>query len=398
MRLVHLSDLHLGFRQFQRTTPTGINQREADVARSFTHAIAKVIQLKPDLVCVAGDVFHTVRPTNPAILHAFTQFARLRQELPDATVVIAAGNHELPRASESTCILRLFTPLGIEVADQDARRIAVPGKSLAVLAVPELSDQLLDWSPDPSARYNVLVAHAEVEGLHPDTRGTDDVATLHVPPAVLEDARWSYIALGHYHVYRKVGPNAFYSGAIDYTSSSIWTEIATQRAQKLPGKGLIERDLDSGKQTFHPLDVVREFHDLPPIEGRGLSAADVDAAIATATQRVPGGIDGKVIRLVAKDVPRHIVRELDHKALREWQRRALHFHLDTRRPEVIRTDRSGAPGRRPSLADTLRESLRSRVLTADIDRERLMELGLKYLADAEQVGVISGAGAEGPSA
>ena len=32
MRLVHLSDLHLGYRQYQRLTPGGINQREADVA------------------------------------------------------------------------------------------------------------------------------------------------------------------------------------------------------------------------------------------------------------------------------------------------------------------------------------------------------------------------------
>ena len=102
---------------------------------------------------------------------------------------------------------------------------------------------------------------------------------------------------------------------------------------------------------------------------------------------------GKVIRLVARDVPRHVVRELDHKALRDLQRRALHFHLDTRRPEVIRAERSGAPGRRPSLADTLRESLRGRVLTSDIDRERLIALGLQYLAEAEQAGIADGASA-----
>ena len=97
MRLVHLSDLHLGFRQFQRSTPGGINQREADVAKSFTNALDKIITLRPDVVLIAGDVFHTVRPTNPAILHAFTQFSRLMRELPEAKVVIAAGNHDLPR-------------------------------------------------------------------------------------------------------------------------------------------------------------------------------------------------------------------------------------------------------------------------------------------------------------
>src|SRR6476619_7765867 len=101
MRLVHLSDLHLGFRQYQRLTPTGVNQREADVAVTFRTVIDRVIALKPELVIVAGDVFHTVRPTNQAILHAFLQFSRLVRELPSAFVVLVAGNHDTPRSSET---------------------------------------------------------------------------------------------------------------------------------------------------------------------------------------------------------------------------------------------------------------------------------------------------------
>jgi DNA repair exonuclease SbcCD nuclease subunit len=391
MRLVHLSDIHLGFRQFQRTTPAGINQREADVAKSFANAVDRIIALRPDLVLVAGDVFHTVRPTNPAILHAFGQFSRLTRELPDAIVVVVAGNHDLPRSSESTCILRLFVPIGVHLADAEMRALRFPERNLTVVAVPDLVPQQLAIAPDPRSRFNVLVAHGEVEGTAPGFGDADDRASFPIPGSVVADPGWQYVALGHYHVYRKVGPAAFYSGAIDHTSSNVWGELAEQRANKLPGKGIIERDLDTGKQTFHPLPVVREFVDLPPIEGRGMSAADLDAAIAAAVGRVAGGIDGKVVRLVTRDVPRHVVRELDHKALRELQRRAMHFHLDTRRPEVIRTDRSGAPGRRPSLADTLRESLRSRVLTSDIDRERLIALGLRYLEDAEQVGLAQGA-------
>lgn len=343
---------------------------------------------------IAGDVFHTVRPTNPAILHAFTQFSRLMRELPEAKVVIAAGNHDLPRSSETTCILKLFEPLGISVADTTVRSLQFGDRGLTVHAIPDLLAQGTVIEPDPASKYNVLVAHGEVEGTGPvPYMGSVEDAPYQIPKALVESSAWDYVALGHYHVYQRVGPNAYYSGATDYASSNVWGELADQRSQKLPGKGLIERDLDTGKQTFHPLPVVREFIDLPPVEGRGLSAADLDAVVAAAVQRIPGGIDGKVVRLVARDVPRHVVRELDHKALRDLQRRALHFHLDTRRPEVIRSERSGAPGRRPSLADTLRESLRSRVLTADIDRERLIELGMQYLADAESASALQGASA-----
>jgi hypothetical protein len=86
-----------------------------------------------------------------------------------------------------------------------------------------------------------------------------------------------------------------------------------------------------------------------------------------------------------RDVPRHVVRELDHKALREYKRRAMHFHLDTRKPEILRVVAGGAPGRRPSLAETVRDKLRSRLLPGDVDRDALVALGLRYLEEADAV-------------
>ena len=126
--------------------------------------------------------------------------------------------------------------------------------------------------------------------------------------------------------------------------------------------------------------------DLTPFSGEGLSPASLDEAIRDALDGCEDGIDEKIVRLVVRDVPRHILRELDHKALREYKRRALHFHLDTRRPEIVRPEKGeGAPGRRASLADTVRDKLRSRPLTENIDREALVELGLHYLREADLV-------------
>ena len=385
MRLVHLSDLHLGFRQYQRQTPAGINQREADVAAAFTRAIDKVIELAPELVVVAGDVFHSVRPTNPAILHAFIQFSRLTRELPNAIVVMIAGNHDTPRAVETGCILRLFKQLNIHVVHAEAERLAFPERNLSILAVPDIPGPRPVLDPDPSAQYNVLAIHGEVEGILPAAAAAQERTTLEITQAELGAPRWSYVALGHYHVFREIAPNAYYSGSIEYTSANVWGEITEERGAKLPGKGLIEYDLATRKRRFHFLPASRPLVDLPVISARGMSAADLDVAIQTGTQRVSGGIDDKIVRQVVRDVPRHIARELDHKALRELKRRALHYHLDTRRPEVIRSQASGAPGRRPSLAETVRDHLQRRVMPGDIDRDRLVALGLDYLREAETV-------------
>ncbi len=386
MRLVHLSDLHLGFRQFQRSTAAGINQREADVAQSFTRAVDRVIALAPDVVLIGGDVFHTVRPTNTAILHAFNQFSRLVHALPTAKVIIAAGNHDMPRSTETICILRLFAaPLGIHVADREAKRFTFDDLELAVLTVPDLPPGTVDLTPDKAFKYNVLLMHGEVQGVLPQAERAEhpDRAAMRIAIEEVSKPGWDYVALGHYHVYTRVAEHAYYSGSLDYTSTNPWGEIVAEKAAKLPGKGLIELDLATGKQTFHPLPVTRAFVDLPPINGGLMSAADLDAAIQAAVAKLPDGVDGKVVRLVVNEVPRHIAREIDHKALRDLQRRALHFQLDVRKPAVVRRDQSGAPGRRASLADTLRESLNARNLTSEIDRDALVSLGLRYLEQAE---------------
>lgn len=383
MRLVHLSDLHLGFRQYQRLTPGGINQREADVARTFQLAVDRVIELRPELVVIGGDVFHNVRPTNPAILHAFNQFSRLTRSLPETIVVMVAGNHDTPRAAETGCILRLFAPIGVNVVDREAQRLAFPEHDLSVLAVPDVPGGRPALVPDERARRNVLLLHGEVEGVLPPHATMVERSAVEISQEELGAARWTYVALGHYHVYRQVAPNAFYSGSIDYTSANAWGELQEERTARLPGKGFIEHDLDTGAHTFHPLPPSRELVDVPPITARGLSVAEVDARIREAVDGVRGGIDDRVVRIVIRDLPRHIARELDHKQLRDFKRRALHFHLDTRRPEIARHTGSSSPGRRPSLLDVVREKLQSRMLESDIDRDALVELGLHYLREAD---------------
>jgi hypothetical protein len=383
VRLVHLSDLHLGFRQYQRLTPAGINQREADVAASFRRAVDKVIDLRPEIVLLAGDVFHNVRPTNPAILHAFAQLARLRQELPEAIVVMIAGNHDTPRSSETGCILRLFAQLGIEVVDDAARRLSFADRDLSILAVPDVPGSRPALVPEPGVAHNVLLLHGEVEGVIPASATATDRASLEISKEELGAERWTYVALGHYHVYRQVSANAYYSGSLDYTSANPWGELVEERAAGLPGKGLIEHDLSTGQHTFHAVATSRQLVDLPPVYGRGLPASEIDAAIRAAVDACPGGVDDKIVRLVLRDVPRHIARELDHKAIREYRRRALHFFIDPRKPEISRAQGQGAPGRRPSLADVVREKLRTRAIETDIDREQLVTLGLHYLSLAE---------------
>src|SRR6185503_9387270 len=106
-------------------------------------------------------------------------------------------------------------------------------------------------------------------------------------------------------------------------------------------KGFIERDLITGRHKFHALPPTRPLLDLPPISAIGLSATELDERIHALVEGVEDGIDDKIVRVTIRDVPRHIARELDHKTIRDYKRRALNFQLDLLRPEATRTQASG---------------------------------------------------------
>jgi DNA repair protein SbcD/Mre11 len=378
MRLVHLSDVHLGYRQYQRLTPAGINQREADVAAAFKSVVDQTIEIEPDLIVIAGDLFHTVRPSNPAILWAFQQFIRLQKALPKTPIVLIAGNHDLPRTSETGCILGLFSQLGVRVVDKDAKRIDLPEIDASVLAIPDMAGPLPALDPNPDARYNVLVLHGETPGL-PEWLTIGDRSRVEIPLDLLRRTDWDYIALGHYHIHQQVGEHAWYSGAVEVTNDKPWIELKEERH-----KGFVEHDLDSGKHRFHKIVPARQHIDLL-LKSYQLPPAEIDSGIATLVAKCQ--LDGNIVRVVLQDAQRHVLRDLNHAAIREYKRRALHFQIDVRRPDAPVAAANGAAARRMTLQEVVREKLEARTIEADLDRAALISLGLGYLKDAESAEV-----------
>jgi DNA repair protein SbcD/Mre11 len=388
MKLAHLADLHLGFRQFDRQTPRGGNQREADVAEAFRRAVDDLLEERPELIVIAGDVFHSVRPTNPAILFLFQQLQRLRAALPATPVVMIAGNHDTPRSSETGTILRLYEVLGVEIAVDVPRRIVFPALDCAVLAVPHQAVAREDrpaLRPEPGGpTLNVLVTHGHPPGLG-EERGTLEYGGAVLSRDALAPEKWDYVALGNYHTARAVASNAWYSGSLDYLPPNPWGQQQDEAEQHRPGKGYLLVELPGARVAFRPIAQSRRHLDLPPISGAGLSAKELDAAIA---ERVSGSkppIDDQIVRLLVWDVSRATARDLDHAAIRGYKARALNFYLDVRRPEAHREVGMGAPGRRQTLPETVREFLGRRPLDAELNRETFVRLGVEYV-DAAAAG------------
>lgn len=375
MRIAHIADPHLGYRAYNRITSQGINRREADVFKAFQSTLAKVAEIQPDLILIAGDMFHVVRPSNLTIQHTFREFAALRSKT-DAPIVIIGGNHDSPRSADTGCILDLLANLpGIHVAHSEYVQVRLTHLDTSVFclchrALPHVSS--LKIEPDPASKRNILLAHGTVEGV---VRHAYDLYELS-RAQVITDA-WDYIAFGHYHCFTELAPNAYYAGSLEYTSTSLWSETKVD-------KGFIEYDLDDRKLVkFHKIET-RDVIDLRPIDANEVTAADLNIMMERRIEGIEGGHTDKIVRLVIENLPRSVQADLDFTLVRRIRAEALHFELQLRPPS--RSSRS-SDGRDPGTAKPLEEEWdefgKAYDAPAGVDRERLVTLGRDYIARQE---------------
>ena len=199
-----------------------------------------------------------------------------------------------------------------------------------------------------------------------------------VPPANLE---WLELNLARAERV-EVTRNAWYAGSLEFVSTNPWAELDIGPSVHQGRKGwlLTTLDGDEVKVEFRPIATQRNHIDLPRIFCEGLSAEEIDEAIArnVANARIP--IDRQVVRQVLHDIPRLVSRDLNHRAIRQLKTRALHYRLDGRRPTPVHEIGLAEGGQRQTLPELLEEFLTQRLLTPGVERAELLKLGREYLA------------------
>lgn len=376
MKVIHIADAHLGYRAYNRIAPGGLNAREADVFDAFRRSLDAAAAVEPDLVLIAGDLFHTVRPSNLIVNHAYRQFAAFRRKSV-APVVIVGGNHDTPRSADTGCILDLLSTIpDVYVVHGKYDQVKLENLDTSVFclchrAIQELSS--LKVEPDPGSKRNILIVHGTVEGVIRHAYDLHEISRAQV----ISDA-WDYIAFGHYHVFEQLAPNAYYAGSLEYTSTNIWAE--TRQA-----KGFIEYDLDERKLlNFHRLQT-REVIDLRPIDAREIAAEEVNLMIRQRIESVPGGHENKIIRLVVENLHRSVQADLDFAMIRKVRAEALHFELQLRPPgRDGRTGASTHSGVARPLEEEWDEFAGAYELPGGVERERFVALGRDYLMKHSQ--------------
>jgi DNA repair exonuclease SbcCD nuclease subunit len=346
MKIVHLSDTHLGARQLHYTNERGRNVREQDVYDTFAAAVEKILELRPAAVIHAGDMFDGYHPSAAALGVGLDQIARLRDA--GIEIVIASGNHSTPRAASADHVFALLERFGgVHAVHHEPRVIEIGG--LAVTVIPHCNDreQMSAWitqaEPAAKSRFNVLVAHVGLDGL--GHVGASEAGSVELAGETLEAvADFNYVALGHLHKFDRVRQNAAYAGSLEQLT---WADDAS--------KGILEIDLavdplEDGFMTKHQIACRRHLC-LPAVDAS--QSENLTTAIVAAARR--DDLEGAIVKLPIRSVMVEAYGGIDRRQVSAAFEDCLHFELD---PTFIDAASTGA---NPAAPQDLRDFLSHRV-------------------------------------
>ncbi|OGI02538.1 MAG: hypothetical protein A2Y25_07045 [Candidatus Melainabacteria bacterium GWF2_37_15] len=376
MRLVHLADLHLGYRAYNKLTSKGLNIRERDVIRAFKECLDRIAAINPDLILIAGDIFHRPRPGNTSIYLTIKFLLEFRKAC-TSPIIMVSGNHEASKSLENESILKVIeaTVPGVKVIDKQIEQFALDELGVNVLGIPynALCDfERTNITPDNNYKYNVLAIHGSYESIkcpELDTYGQ----TCLINAENISQGKWNYVALGHYHKYTKLGENTYYSGAIERTSSNIWQEARDP-------KGFIEYNLETGQQRFHMLECTRKVVDIKRINASRLTAEEINCLIEEEMSKIPD-LEETIVRLTLEDIDSLTMRNLDYKKLGTYRKQALHFRLNLIKKgyEQDSVSEKGIIKERKSLLEQFEDELNTFELAPGLNQEKFRDLAKSYI-------------------
>ncbi len=333
MIFVHIADTHLGRVAFNKTSPDGSNLRETLIYENFLSSIEKIIELEPDAVGHAGDLFDTVKPKTKAMLVAMQGLDMLKEA--HIPFIGIAGNHSMQKNSYTASafeILKKAHPECTFAYSFEYENVRI-GDTLFHL-IPNMLHQADYAKAAEDARcYNkenqycdkcnhVLITHGLADTI-PDKR-LSTVAEFELTSDVISES-YNYIAGGHVHNQMPVGSNMHYSGSLEYLTYGEIEDI----------KGGLLVDTETGSATHLELPHC-PMKDLGIIKCGG---EPVEYFVDTLTDLIdPMGVTANTMFQITVDFENDPIKVIPSDALKDIRDNILDLKIKVCSNELQRTE------------------------------------------------------------
>ena len=202
-------------------TQYNLEVRRRDFNRAFKEVVDKTLELKPDFMIIAGDIFHHARPSNVTLEAAIKNFSRLRDaEIP---VLVVDGSHDAAPNIITSTILNPLDAAGLLYYLPRHEGACWRNEKCYIYGIPnyrtrrKTEEQLPLFykenkpSPNP-ALFNIFVFHMALD--LPSVKPPQMEAEA--PPELLPEG-FNYYAGGHVH---KPFKSRFKTGTLAYSGST----------------------------------------------------------------------------------------------------------------------------------------------------------------------------------
>jgi DNA repair exonuclease SbcCD nuclease subunit len=334
--------------------------RRKDFTRVFKEVVDKTIELKPDFMIIAGDLFHHARPSNVTLEAAIKNFSRLRDA--NIPVLVVDGSHDAAPNVITSTILNPLDAAGLVYYLPRHEGACWKNEKCYVYGIPnyrtrrKTEEQLPLFyeknkpSPNPEL-FNVFVFHMALDL----PRVKPPQMEAEAPPELLPEG-FNYYAGGHVH---KPSKGSFKTGVLAYSGSTETVYYDDAQLKKgfyyveMGEKGKIEFQriklesprrfviLENDYSRMTPVKIsesaVRQIKDndeegviLVPVLRGVLPAesnrSEIDiAAIRNAAEKAL--LVHPVIRLKETEVPEEVVRSIFEGELKDLKTKAFEYFL-----------------------------------------------------------------------
>jgi DNA repair exonuclease SbcCD nuclease subunit len=321
MKILHISDTHLGYSAYRKIANDNINQREKDNYISFKKVIDYALDSNPDIILHSGDLFDSVRPNNRAITIAIKQILRLSKN--NIPFLIISGNHEQPKLKETGHIFSVFDHIEnvypVYNLKYEKYDFKIGDKNLTIHAIPQTItkenyiEELNKININNSSDFNILVLHGSLKGIKEFIM--NEFNELIIPYKYL-NKNFDYIALGHYHKYTKISKNCQYAGSTEHFSFS----------EAEDDKGFIEIHLEKNNINTKFIKIEnRGIIDVEAIVCDNLNLDQIMDSIENKINKI--NPKDKIIRIKLEKIPTSIYRGIDFEKIKNLCRDATHYEI-----------------------------------------------------------------------
>ena len=326
---VHVADLHLGYAQYN------LDARRQDFNRTFGEIVEKTLELEPDFIIIAGDIFQHARPSNIILENAITNFRRLKDTA--IPVLTVDGSHDSAPNVITGTILTPLDSAGLLHYLPRHEGASWRNESCYVYGIPNFRTRkrtedslpaIIEHNkpePDPSL-FNVFVFHMALD--LPDV----------TPPQMEAEARpelipegFNYYAGGHIH---KPYEMPFKNGLLVYSGC---TETVSYEDAEVE-KGFYHVEVNQKgvpKLNRIRLETPRKFIILKHDYTGSTPKKITETAVETVKRADEPGV--VIVPVLQGTLPAEAKRgEIDLSKIRDAAEKALHVHplLQLRETEV----------------------------------------------------------------